>query len=426
MPSLHIAILDEELPFPLTSGKRIRTYHLLSRLASRHRLTYLCHRNPDSVEAARAEEAMRDLGIRTIIVERRVPAKKGLRFYARLAVNLFSALPYSVATHHSRPLCRGADQLMHDDPPDLWHCEWTPYAQTLRPLLLAHNPMTTPWVVMAHNVESLIWQRYAETETNWLKHWYIRRQQRKFERFEAWAYSACNCAIAVSVEDAQLIGERFGARSVAVVDNGVDTNYFEPQSPCERDPFRILFLGSFDWRPNLDAVRVLLAEILPRVRAAEPRATLALVGRKPPAWLRDLAANQPGVELHADVADVRPFLAGAGMLAVPLRIGGGSRLKILEALAAGLPVITTRVGAEGLHLMPDAHITVADEASTMANGLLRLMNNPKAVQEQAERGRQRVLERYDWAGLADRLDDVWLANVGNARPLQISPAACPV
>jgi glycosyltransferase involved in cell wall biosynthesis len=369
---------------------------------------------------------MRDLGIRTIIVERRVPAKNGLGFYARLAGNLFSGLPYSVSTHRSAALCQAVEQLMHDDPPDLWHCEWTPYAQTLRSLLSARSPTTTPWVVMAHNVESLIWQRYAETETNWLKRWYICRQQRKFERFEAWAYSTCNCAIAVSDEDARLIRERFGARNVAVVDNGVDTNYFEPQSPSERDPFRILFLGSLDWRPNLDAVRVLLDEILPRVRTAEPRATLALVGRKPPAWLRDLAANKPGVELHADVADVRPFLAGAGMLAVPLRIGGGSRLKILEALAAGLPVITTSVGAEGLQLQSGAHITLADDAEAMADGIVRLMNNPIAAQQQAERGRQQVLERYDWAGLADRLEDVWLANVGKSRPLQISPAACSV
>ena len=101
----------------------------------------------------------------------------------------------------------------------------------------------------------------------------------------------------------------------------------------------MLFLGSLDWRPNLDAVRLLLDDILPRVQAAEPRATLAIVGRKPPDSLRTEAANRPGVELHADVPDVRPFLRSAGMLVVPLRIGGGSRLKILEALATGTPVI---------------------------------------------------------------------------------------
>ena len=111
---LHVAILDEELPFPLTSGKRIRTYNLLSRLAQRHRITYLCHRNPDAREAMQAERALTNLGIRTIVVDRRVPAKSGLGFYARLAGNLFSSLPYSVATHRSDELLAAATQLANE------------------------------------------------------------------------------------------------------------------------------------------------------------------------------------------------------------------------------------------------------------------------------------------------------------------------
>jgi len=407
MSRLHVAVLDEELPFPLTSGKRIRTYNLLSRLAERHRITYLCHRNPDQDEAAQAEEALNDLGIRTIVVDRRVPAKRGISFAARLAANLLSPLPYSVATHESTQLRQAAAQLSFDDPPDLWHCEWTPYAQTLRQPL---GP--APRVTMAHNVESLIWQRLWETETHPLKRWYIRKQFRKFERFERWAYSTFDCSIAVSEEDARLIRDRFGGKLVEVVDNGVDTAFFEPTAPNQRDPKRILFLGSLDWRPNLDAVKQLIEEIFPSVRAGEPGATLAIVGRKPPEWLHQCAKGQPGIEIHADVPDVRPFLAKAGLLAVPLRIGGGSRLKILEALAAGLPVVTTHIGAEGLHLEPQRHLSVANLPSEMARAILELMRYPEAAQCQTLRGRARILERYDWNGLADRLDDIWRQTAG--------------
>jgi polysaccharide biosynthesis protein PslH len=407
MRRLHVAVLDEELPFPHNSGKRIRTYNLLSRLAGRHRLTYLCHRNPDSREAEQAEKAMTDLGIRTVVVDRRVPPKSGLGFYARLAANLFSPLPYSVASHRSEELLAAARQLEGDDRPDLWHCEWTPYAEYLR------RPLgTAPWVVMAHNVESLIWQRYFETESNPLKRWYIKQQYRKFERFEKWAYSSCATSIGVSEQDVRLIRNRYGAAKAAVVDNGVDTLHFAPDECAQRDPYRILFLGSLDWRPNVDGVRMLLDDIFPRVLEQEPRAVLQIVGRKPAESLRREVGAQPGVELHANVTDVRPFLHQSGMLAVPLRIGGGSRLKILEALAAALPVITTRVGVEGLHLESAEHVTIADAPVDIARELVRIMVDRREASEQAERGRQRVVELYDWPSLADRLESVWLDAVG--------------
>ena len=177
------------------------------------------------------------------------------------------------------------DKLIATDPPDLWHCEWTPYAQAMyrRP---------GRWVVMAHNVESTIWQRFTETERNPLKKWFLRRQWKKFEHFERWAYSAATRAIAVSREDADRIERQLGAANVAVVDNGVDTAFFRPDASVTRDPYRILFLGSLDWRPNLDGVHQLVDEIFPKVVAAEPRANLMIVGRKPPTSLmREIAGR---------------------------------------------------------------------------------------------------------------------------------------
>jgi glycosyltransferase involved in cell wall biosynthesis len=304
---------------------------------------------------------------------------------------------------------RAMDRLIADDTPDLWHCEWTPYAQAMR-------GRSGRWTVMAHNVESVIWRRMAEAEVNPFKRRFIRQQWKKFEAFERWAYRAATRTIAVSREDAERIERDLGAHAVDVVDNGVDTNYFTPNESVPRDPNRILFLGSLDWRPNLDAVRLLLDDIFPRVRAAEPRATLSVVGRKPPDWLHAEIRGRPGVELHADVADVRPFLRGAGMLAVPLRIGGGSRLKILEALASGLPVVTTRVGVEGLRLTPNEHCRVADGAEAFTAALLEAMRSPHTVREQAATGRARVLAEYDWNGLAERLDRVWQAAAGATLP----------
>jgi glycosyltransferase involved in cell wall biosynthesis len=200
--------------------------------------------------------------------------------------------------------------------------------------------------------------------------------------------------------------DQFGAPRVEVVDNGIDRATFEAVRR-EGDPRQILFLGSFDWRPNLDAVGVLLDRVFPAVRAAEPSARLLLVGRRPPEALARRAAEMEGVELHADVPDVRPYLAASGVMVVPLRIGGGSRLKILESLASGLPVVSTRVGAEGLEITPGRHYIQADEPAVMAEALVNCVRDPAPVQAMADAARQRVLRRYDWDTLADRLEQVW-------------------
>src|SRR5262249_11954663 len=152
------------------SGKRIRTLNLLQRLARRHRITYLCHRNADADEAQRAALFFQTQGIETVVVERTVPPKAGPGFYARLAAHPRSPLPYSVASHTSRELRRAIEDHAARNAVDLWQCEWTPYAELLRGL------PEVRWLVIAHNVESLIWQRYHETETNPLKRWYIGRQ----------------------------------------------------------------------------------------------------------------------------------------------------------------------------------------------------------------------------------------------------------
>jgi len=418
MQPLQVAVLDEELPFPPTSGKRIRTWNLLRRMAERHRVTIVCHRNADAAEADRAESEFRRLGVETVVVDRRVPRKAGPTFYARLAGNLLSPLPYSVESHASRGLARAVRRLERERQFDCWHCEWTPYAEVLKAGLGKRLPRV-PWVVMAHNVESQIWQRYTDTEPNPVKKWYTRQQWTKYESFEQWAYTHATRVVAVSDADARQIAERFGVDEVDVVDNGVDVRYFTPRRDVERDPACILFLGSLDWRPNQDAVRTLLDVLLPRVRDEVPAATVRLVGRNPPAWLLRRVKEMTGVKLFADVPDVRPFLHTCGVMAVPLRVGGGSRLKILEALATATPVVSSRVGAEGLHLVPGRHLTVSSEVGHMADGLVEALRLPEGARDQGEEGRRVMTQRYDWDILAERLDETWRAAANERVPAAV-------
>lgn len=397
---MKVVLVDGDVSFPANSGKRLRTLNLMLPLARRHQITYIGRCAPGSLEAREAPAFLRDHGIEPILVHDPVPAKTGPGFYLRLARNLVSPLPFSVASHQSPEMAEVVNRVARTQPVDLWQFEWTPYLAMLDP----SHP--APRLVMAHNVDTLIWQRYAENESSLFKRTFCWLQRKKMEQFEHQAFQQADRVVAVSADDADLVRTKFGQPDVDVVENGIDRGFFEAVQP-NRHPQRILFLGALDWRPNLDGLELLLDRIFPEVRRQEPKAELAIVGRHPSQRLKERIAQVPGASLHADVADVRPFLGSASVLAVPLRIGGGSRLKILEALASGLPVVSTTVGAEGLNLVPGEHYTLA-EPEAMATALVDVFHHPERLQKLVQKARPLVLDQFDWQVLAGKLEQSWL------------------
>jgi glycosyltransferase involved in cell wall biosynthesis len=398
---MNVAIVGGTLPYPANAGNRVRSLNLTLRLARRHRITYLHHAG-DAKETRHAVDYLRGHGVETHEIPHSVPPKSGPSFYARLAANLASPLPYSVTTHGGAAVRRAVVAFAAEHQVELWQAEGSHYFDALCGL----DGVRT--VLMAHNVESLIWQRLYEAEVLPLRRWYIRKQWRKFERYERRICAAATRVVTVSREDATIVRNEFGMDRIDVVANGVDRTYFEAVPNNHREIRRILFLGSFEWRPNLDAVGLLLDRIFPVVRDAEPTAQLVLVGRNPPESLVRRVRDEPGVELHPNVPDVRPFLSGSGVMAVPLRIGGGSRLKILEAMATGLPVVSTRIGAEGLDLEAGWHFIAADTPEAHAAALLDVIRQPGPAQDRARRARQLVFARYDWDVLAEELEQTWM------------------
>jgi glycosyltransferase involved in cell wall biosynthesis len=403
---MRVVLFDADVSYPPTSGKRLRTLNLMLRLAERHRITYLGRLTGERTDDPAAREFLKDHGIEPIFVHAPLPKKSGPAFYARLAANVIRRWPYSVTSHQSEELRQAVRRLAAEKTIDLWQVEWPGYL----PMVERGG---APRVIVAHNVESLLWRRYYETARNPLKRAFLKNQWRGMETFERWVVHEAERVVAVSDEDARIFRTRFGAERVDVVDNGVDPAHFAEVSGAH-DPHTILFLGALDWMPNQDGVGLLLDRIFPEVRRQEPSAKLLIVGRNPSAAMRERVAKLDGVELHADVADVRPFLGRAGMLAVPLRIGGGSRLKILEALASNLPVIASRVGAEGLHLTPGKHYVQAEE-DAMAAAIVHAMRQPDAIRNMTEEGRALVREQYDWSALARKLERSWETARGAVR-----------
>ncbi len=390
---MRVLVVDEAVPYPPDSGKRLRTYNLIGRLARRHRVTYLARGREQSLPGCPEVEV--------VTVDEPVTPQRGARFYAELLANVASPLPYVVTRHASGAFRRALDDALRTRDIELVHCEWTPYAENVR-----HLAGRLPMLLMTHNVESVIWERYRLTAENPLKKAYIALQWRKMERFEAGACRLFDEICCVSENDARVLRELSGIGSARVVPNGVDPAYFAPMGLPVR-PASMVFTGSMDWRPNQDGVSWFLDAVFPRIVRELPGAGLDIVGRAPPEPLARRWRAAGNVRVSGTVPDVRPAVDAASLYIVPLRVGGGSRLKILEALAMGKAVLSTTLGAEGLELADGEHLLLRDDAASFAAQAADMLRHPDRYAAMARSGRERVLGRYGWDGIADRLEQAW-------------------
>lgn len=390
--SMKILIVDEETPYPLYTGKKLRTYNLLKTLQEKYQITFLCYGTRNNVPGLS--------NIKFLNLQNTIPEQKGMSFYFSLFNNIFSPYPYVVARHYSRLMEKTICRLIEKEHFDLVHCEWTPYTKVLR------NVLPCPSVLSAHNVESQIWQRYFENEENILKKYYIYIQWRKFFRYEMKACALYTEIAAVSGSDKRLFEKWYGCKKVTVVPNGVDENFFSPRA-TEIKPYSMVFTGSMDWRPNQDAIKYFLEKIFPLIQKEIPAANLTIVGRNVPRWLMALADKYSGVAVTGTVEDVRPYMAESALCVVPIRIGGGSRLKILEALSMAKPVLSTRIGAEGLAVKDGEHLFLRDKPEDFAGMAIQMLNHPDRFGYLGHNGRDLVLARYTWDYAAGILDKLW-------------------
>lgn len=402
---LRVLVVDEAPPHPPDSGKRLRTWHLLRRLAQRHQVVLLCYGASDAA-SARAIAALAEAGIECHLVAP-PPDPQGWRLHARLLANCLSPWPYSVAKHHTRRFQAALQELCRRRHFDLVQVEWTPYASHLHRLEVPH-------LIASHNIEAQIWRRRAAAAPSRTERLYFHWQAAKMERFERQAFRRAQFVTTVSTLDRD-DALRFGAAGASVVANGVDTQQLQP-ARTGMVPDRMLFLGSLDWHPNQDAVEDFVDNILPRIRAARPQAHLQVVGRRPSPALRRRLAGREGVELIGDVGEVRPWLQAAAAVVVPLRIGGGSRIKIIEALAMEKAVVTTTIGAEGLDVQDGTHLRIADGPAGFAQATLQLLESPEAALQLGRAGRRWARERHDWDDCALALEQAWRKIAGTPQP----------
>jgi polysaccharide biosynthesis protein PslH len=306
--------------------------------------------------------------------------------------------PYAMFGRHARPEVLDAFALhLKDFSPDV---VWLDHIDSL-----LFEPLTQlPTVIDLHNVYSLILDRLAVEATHPLKRWFFRGEARRMRAMERRAAGRCTAVLAVSDAEAAMY-RGLGATSVRTVPNGVDCGAFAGL-PTGRPttPAVILFLGTLSWGPNVTAAVALAQDIFPAVQRRLPDAKLLLVGKDPAPEVAALS-TRPGVTVAGSVPSITPYLEQATLLAVPLDSGGGTRLKILEAFAAGLPVVSTAVGAEGIAATPGTHVIIA-ERPAMADAIVAAVADAGRLTTQAAAARQLVTDHYDWSSIGVQCVDV--------------------
>ncbi len=388
---------------PLDSGGKLRTYNMLRHLSRQHQITYLAHfpaGTEESVQTLADEYSSHHIWVPWREVGKRSPV-----FAWDLLRNLcFSPRPYIIDKYYSEAY---VDALRHEighGGHDLVVCDFP--APSLNLLRLEREALSLPVVLFQHNVEAMIWWRLAEAVENPLKRAYFENQWQRMVRYERAICEFCDGVIAVSPEDAETMRREYALENVlGDVPTGVDADYFH-EVQRERDPGSIVFLGSMDWMPNIDAVEWFVREIYPGIADRCPSASLSIVGRKPPRRVEALAEADASIRVTGTVADVRPYLAEGSVCIVPLRAGGGTRIKIFEAMAAGLPVVSTRIGAEGLPLEDGVHCFLADEPGQFADRIVELLRNPDRARRMAETAAELVRREFGWERVAQIFGDL--------------------
>lgn len=393
---MRLLILTPQVPFPPHQGTTIRNWGLLGQLAQRHTLDLLTFGDPAApVPAPLAQRCAR---IRVIAPPSRSATRRLIDLalgHADLARRLWS------------PAFRDAlNEMLAAENYAGVQVEGLELAAYL-PMLVARR---LPIVFDAHNAEHVIQERALATDRGRpgrrLAALYSRIQLPRLKALERTVCAAADGLSVVSAEDARALQTLAPSVHPIVIPNGITLGDYEPVSPAAVKSGRVVFTGKMDYRPNVDAVAWFVAEIWPRVRTRFPAATFWIVGQAPTRAVRALSGRD-GVHVTGAVDDTRPHIAGAQVYVTPLRMGGGTRFKILEAFALGRPVVSTHIGAEGFSLTNGREALLADTPLAFAEAVCRVIEEPDLETRLGAAGRTFVATHYDWAAIGPRLNGLW-------------------
>lgn len=419
---MRILFVSTNLPVPTTNGQAIRTLSIVRGLRSLgHELAFVSFAPPvHPAELTQLSSLCRSIDLVDATC-RLTNMSQRSDYFERLRC-LLSLKSYSVERFRSPAMQSRIEQQLRAHPFDLIICDSV--------YVLINVPSTdVPIALNCHNVEHVILLRYAALEKNLAKKSYARLESRLLRQAEQRACSRVAVAMSCSGHDCDLLKKIRPDLPVFVVPNTVDTELLGSQAGEHPDstPPVVLFQGGMDWYPNRDAVEYFAQKILPFVRAACPKVKFVVAGRNPPAYLLRKFRKDGAIEFTGTVSSMLPYLSAATVLVCPLRLGSGTRLKILEGCAVGKPVVSTTVGAEGLNFERGKEILLADEPAEFASWVIEMLNDRMRARSIGSAARMAVLDRYSEPALKASLQAALSAlpnSRANALDSSMSADAC--
>jgi sugar transferase (PEP-CTERM/EpsH1 system associated) len=389
MRVLHFA---PRVCWPLDTGAKLRNYHLARVLSEKAEVTLLAF-----TDAEQSLEQLEKFYEQVIAV----PRDPGYTL-SKIIRGTLGNTPLPVLNYTTGSMKHALEKVLRERNFDIVQVEGI-HLMSYLPIIAAPHPrplMICDW----HNVESELMGRYSGREPNILKRAYAGKTARLMGDFERRAMREFDAHVAVSQRDAQQLRSLNRDARVFVIENGVDTAHYEEGAIDGglRKPNRIVFVGSMDYHANIDGAVSFARDVWPGLRERHPELTFTVVGRDPASEVRELRST-PGIKVTGTVDDVRPFYREALAAVVPLKVGGGSRLKILEAMAAGVPVVSTTLGAEGLEVHDGEDILIADTNEQLAEKIVSVIESEELRQRISAAGHVLVAERYDWSRLGANL-----------------------
>jgi len=407
---LRILLITPEIPYPPRQGASLRNFYIVKGLALHHEVSLFSASStgvvPDESEKSPLDRLCRQ--IRVVQVPERTQTT---RFSRLLSLNTPDIAHRFQDEALFQALIDHLDEVNSEeqnlDPYDVIQIEGLEMAHLI-PIIRRYSP-ATKIVYDAHNAETELQRRALNTDLASVSRWpaavYSFLQVRRLERYEAWACESADAITAVSSSDARQLSRYVHGKSLTVVPNCIDVEEYVDLSSKGKEDFDILFTGKMDYRPNVDAVLWFADEIWPRILEKRPDTSWAIVGQKPHSRLAQIG-SEPGITVTGYVDHVQPYLAGANVIVLPLRMGSGTRLKLLEALASAKAVVSTTQGAEGFPNIGDEAIVIEDDPERFADSVLYFLESKQKRDEIGSKGRQ-YAQQYHWRRIIPLFEDVY-------------------
>lgn len=404
---LKILFLTNRSPYPITDGQSRRTYNILKGLALRHEVYLLSlYESPKEV-APNSINHLKDFCERVEMLP--APSKTvSAGMAARLLMSVFSPEPYTIWRHYSQEYAERVRACVSATTFDVVHCDALPMVYSIEGLRASVRTLTD------HDVSYVKAERLAQQRRNVPMKWFISYEAMKLKRLERRIFRSVDIGITVSECDRQVLQALCPEGRFAVIENGVDTETFAPNSDAV-EPDTLVWVGGFHHYPNCEAVRYLIKDIYPRVKRGRPRAKLYIVGESVPASLTRLASNDASIMFTGFVDDPVPCIQRAAVFVAPILSGGGTKLKVLEAMAVGKAIVSTSIGVEGIEGEDREHFMVADSSEAFSSHVIAVMNDPVLRERLGANARKRSREKYDWEAICESLSNLYQSARAKAR-----------